>query len=103
MSYFKFYNKEDILSVTKIRRFETKLGERIQVIKPSDQLSDSLKQSTAKYVVLGIPEDVGVKANGGIGGADSAWVAFCMLSSIFKAMIFLKEVKCYYWAILIFR
>ncbi len=76
MSYFKFYNKEDILSVTKIRRFETKLGERIQVIKPSDQLSDSLKQSTAKYVVLGIPEDVGVKANGGIGGADSAWVAF---------------------------
>jgi formiminoglutamase len=31
MHHFKFYNKKDVLSVTKIRRFETKLGERVQV------------------------------------------------------------------------
>ncbi len=76
MNYFKFYNKEDVLSVTRIRRFETKLGERIQVIKHADQLNDALSQSSAKYILLGIPEDIGVKANGGIGGTDSAWVAF---------------------------
>ena len=31
---------------------------------------------TANYIILGIPEDIGVKANGGIGGTDSAWLAF---------------------------
>ena len=76
MNYFKFYQKEDVLSLTKIRRFETKLGERIQVIKHPAQFSDELKQSTAKYIIIGIPEDIGVKANGGIGGADSAWMPF---------------------------
>jgi formiminoglutamase len=27
MKHFKFYNKQDILYLTKIRRFETKLGD----------------------------------------------------------------------------
>ncbi len=76
MNYFKFYNKHDVLSLTKIRRFETKLGERIQVIKNPAQLSDELKQSTAKYIIIGIPENIGVKANGGISGTDSSWVPF---------------------------
>ena len=29
--HFKFYDKEDTLSLTRMRRFETKLGERIHV------------------------------------------------------------------------
>ena len=29
MNHFKFYNKEDILYLTRLRRFETKLGERV--------------------------------------------------------------------------
>lgn len=76
MSHFKFYNKQDVLSQTRIRRFETKLGERIQVIKDVDALEASLQASSASFVLLGIPEDIGVKANLGIGGADSAWLAF---------------------------
>ncbi len=76
MNYFKFYNKEDVLSLTKIRRYETKLGERIQVVKEAEQIELSIRQSSAKYVLLGIPEDIGVKANGGIGGTDSAWLSF---------------------------
>jgi len=76
MNYFKFYNKEDVLSVTRIRRFETKLGEKVQVIKNPSQLNDGLCDSTAKYVIIGIPENIGVKANGGISGTDSAWVSF---------------------------
>ncbi len=76
MKYFKFYNKEDVLSLTRIRRFETKLGERIQVIKNPALLIDELKEITAKYVVIGIPENIGVKANGGISGTDSTWVPF---------------------------
>jgi formiminoglutamase len=76
MKHFKFYSKKDILSLTKIRRFETKLGERIKFLKESDEWPEALQQSTAKYVVLGIPEDIGVRANRGIGGTDTAWIPF---------------------------
>jgi formiminoglutamase len=76
MNHFTFYNKQDILSITKIRRFETKLGERLQVATDPNDLEKSLKESKATYVVLGIPEDIGVKANYGIGGTDTAWMPF---------------------------
>ena len=64
------------MSLTKVRKFETKLGERIQVISDKIQLEQSLKSSSALFVLLGIPEDIGVKANHGTGGADSAWHPF---------------------------
>ena len=76
MSHFNFYNKKEVLSLTRIRRFETKLGERIGVIDDPAELEISLQQSSAKYVLLGIPENIGIKANMGIGGADFAWVSF---------------------------
>jgi formiminoglutamase len=76
MKHFKFYTKEDILSLTKVRRFETRIGERLQSIKPGDDWAAALAQSDARYVLLGIPEDIGVKANLGMGGADTAWLPF---------------------------
>lgn len=76
MKHFKFYSKEDILSLTKIRRFETKIGEVIRHLPLVDNWADALQQSTAKYVLLGIPEDIGIKANYGTGGADTAWLPF---------------------------
>ncbi|MES2371508.1 MAG: formimidoylglutamase [Bacteroidota bacterium] len=76
MSHFKFYNKHDVLSLTRIRRFETKLGERLQIIADPHALEASLQQSSATFVLVGIPEDIGVKANMGIGGTDSAWLSF---------------------------
>lgn len=76
MQRFRFYNKEDVLTLTKIRRFETKLGERVQVLQNVNDFESSLKQTSAKYVLLGIPEDLGVKANYGTGGTDTAWFPF---------------------------
>lgn len=76
MKHFKFYSKEDILSLTKVRRFETKLGERLQYLKAGEEWPEVLQQSPARYVLLGIPEDFGVKANYGIGGTDTAWLSF---------------------------
>lgn len=76
MKHFRFYNKHDILSLTRIRRFETKLGERIQCLQDRQEFEKSLAQSSAKYVLFGIPEDIGVRANHGIGGTDSVWVPF---------------------------
>ncbi len=76
MQHLKIYNKQDILSLTKLRKFETKLGECLQVINNPSDIEQSLAQSTAKFVLLGIPEDIGVKANDFTGGADTAWIPF---------------------------
>lgn len=76
VKHFKYYSKQDVLSLTRVRRFETKLGEMLHVIRDKDQLETSLLESPARYVLIGIPEDIGVRANGGVGGADSAWIPF---------------------------
>ena len=76
MKHFKFYNKQDILRLTHIRKFETKLGERIKCVTENTLLQEALQQTTCNYILFGIPEDIGIKANHGIGGADSAWFPF---------------------------
>jgi formiminoglutamase len=45
-------------------------------IKHDSDWVEQLRQSPAKYVLLGIPEDIGVKGNYGIGGADTNWLSF---------------------------
>lgn len=74
--HFKAYSKQDVLALVKLRRFETKLGERVQVLMDPQSPAESIKGLTAKYVVLGIPEDIGVKANYGTGGTGTAWLSF---------------------------
>lgn len=74
--HFKWCSKQDALSLTKIRKFETKLGERVQACPPGQDPKQFLRNSTATFVLVGIPEDIGVKANQGMGGADTAWLPF---------------------------
>ena len=76
MQYLKIYNKQDILELTKLRRFETKLGERIQLLGNAENIEQSIAASAAKYIIVGVPEDIGVKANYGTGGANTAWIPF---------------------------
>ncbi len=76
MQYLKTYNKHDVLSLTRLRRFETKIGERVQLAQDRLPMAEAIAKSSARFVVVGIPEDIGVKANLGIGGADSAWMPF---------------------------
>ncbi|MBC7887434.1 MAG: formimidoylglutamase [Ferruginibacter sp.] len=76
MKHFKFFTKEDIQSITTIRRFETKLGERIGYLGKETEWAEMLQHSKAKYILLGIPEDIGVKANYGAGGTDTVWLPF---------------------------
>jgi formiminoglutamase len=75
MRHLKVYSKKDVLSLTRLRRFETKLGERLQVLNDTD-IEKSIAASTARYVLLGIPEDLGAKGNFGIGGTDTLWIPF---------------------------
>ncbi len=76
MKHFRFYNKQDILSLTNTRRFETKLGERLKFVPNPAKFEDYLKTSDVKHVLFGIPEDIGVRANHGMAGSDSAWLPF---------------------------
>lgn len=75
MANFRLFSQSDILSYVKKREGETKLGEKITFY-PEEKLTlVGLKGIRAKYVLLGIPEDIGVRANIGIGGAATAWNA----------------------------
>lgn len=76
MKHIKVYSRQDVLSLTRVRRFETKVGERIHVVGDRVDLFEQLQADPATYVLFGIPEDIGVRANEGIGGADSAWTPF---------------------------
>ncbi len=74
--HLKVYTKQDVLSLTKLRRFETKLGEQLRILNESGDIEQTLNETTAKYVLFGIPEDLGAKGNYGIGGADTLWIPF---------------------------
>jgi formiminoglutamase len=69
MNLVKFYSKEDILSLVKKRTGEVKLGEGLTTVSDWNQL----KQAPQKYVLVGIPEDIGVRANYGNPGTSEAW------------------------------
>lgn len=75
-SFFRVYTKSHLLAHTRIRRFETKLGECLLILPGKQAPETELAQSPAPYVVLGIAEDIGVRANGGLGGTHTAWLAF---------------------------
>jgi formiminoglutamase len=76
MKYFKILSRQDILSYTSIRRFVTRVGERVHVGDDKLNVTASIENSPAPYVLFGIPEDIGIRANMGLGGADTAWNSF---------------------------
>lgn len=76
MPHLKVYTRQDLLSLTRLRRFETKIGERLQTITSHTDIEKAITDSTARYVLVGIPEDLGAKGNLGLGGADTLWVPF---------------------------
>ncbi|EJL65743.1 formimidoylglutamase [Flavobacterium sp. CF136] len=63
----------DLAKVTNHRSGEIKFGEKMIIIPKGADKINFLKESDAKYVLLGIPEDIGVRANYGRPGTASAW------------------------------
>ncbi len=70
MSTLILYTEEDVLDHTPVREGETKLGQRVHTVSSLQQL----EQCPARFVLLGLPEDIGVRANLGTGGTQSAWI-----------------------------
>ncbi|OAB78631.1 formimidoylglutamase [Cochleicola gelatinilyticus] len=71
MKTIHFFSESEYKKRINKREGETKLGEVIEVASGWD----ALNTSEAKYVLLGIPEDIGVRANLGKKGASEAWEA----------------------------
>ena len=61
--------KSDLLMHVSLREGEVKLGERVSVYADLDSFE-------GKYVVLGVKEDVGPRANLGLSGSDQGYACF---------------------------
>ncbi|MAP80738.1 MAG: arginase [Aequorivita sp.] len=71
MDFLKIYTPKDVSSLLKPRAGEIKFGEKVCFV----ENLESLQKHPAKYVLLGIPEDIGVRANYGNPGTAKAWQA----------------------------
>ena len=63
----------NLAKVTNHRSGEIKFGEKMFTIPKDVDSIEFLKNCEAKYVLFGIPEDIGVRANFGRPGTASAW------------------------------
>lgn len=73
MKHLDLYTHKDILHFTRKRSNETKFGEDVSFVSDEKHWEKELANSACKFVLLGIPEDIGVRANYGRGGAHTAW------------------------------
>jgi len=80
MEQLRLLKSAELARLTQTRAGEVKWGERMQTADPSDW-KKSLRESDAPFVLLGIPEDIGVRANFGRPGAASTW------SSVLTALV----------------
>ncbi|MGX7666642.1 formimidoylglutamase [Flavobacterium pedocola] len=67
------FSLSDLTKITNHRSTEIKFGERIQTVPKEMDTLEFLEASDAEFVLFGIPEDIGVRANLGRPGAASAW------------------------------
>lgn len=69
METLELYERATIAALLNQREGEVKLGTQVALFSGWEQL----KNSPVSFVLLGIPEDIGVRANYGIAGASTAW------------------------------
>lgn len=65
--------QSDIAKVTRHRSGEIRFGEKMLTVPKGADTADFIKNCDAPYVLFGIPEDIGIRANSGRPGAASAW------------------------------
>ena len=67
------FTSSDLAKITNHRSGEIKFGEKMLTVPKNVAASTFLEECEAKYVLFGIPEDIGVRANLGRPGTHSAW------------------------------
>jgi len=79
MNYLTAYQAATLAAFQQQRSGETRLGEILFWPAADSNLTSALQQAKTagvRFVILGIPEDIGPRANLGNGGADLGFVAF---------------------------
>lgn len=98
MEGFKIYDSRNAIQYISKRPGEEKFGEKIKFVEDFFQL----KEHKANFVLFGIPEDIGVRANSGKAGTANAWTTCLKYLLNIQAnkytnpenMILLGEVDC---------
>ncbi len=67
------FKQSDLAKITNFRNGEVKFGEKMITVPSNQDVTEFIKNSLAQYVLLGIPEDIGVRANLGRPGTQTAW------------------------------
>jgi len=70
--YFKAFDSKQCEKFINPRKGERKFGEKID-FPENRSIENFLEQTSAKYILLGIEEDIGVQANLGRSGTRMAW------------------------------
>lgn len=70
------YPKAILNEMIQTRSGEKKLGKEIFTVEKTENWIAELGKHPSRYAVFGIPEDIGVRANFGRGGTQSAWDNF---------------------------
>jgi formiminoglutamase len=73
------YQAASLAAFQQLREGETRLGQMLRYADPALPLTEALtaaKQQGCVFVLLGVPEDIGPRANLGQGGSDLGWQAF---------------------------
>ncbi|WP_027136508.1 formimidoylglutamase [Gaetbulibacter saemankumensis] len=75
MDKLVLFNRSNINKLLNKRTGESKFGQYVQVLPSISNIYENLKDLDVKYVIFGLPEDVGVFANYGKIGTSKAWDA----------------------------
>jgi formiminoglutamase len=73
MEKFIPFTISDLSKITNHRSGEVKFGEQMLTVPKDSDIKEFIKTCEPQFVLFGIPEDIGVRANFGRPGADSAW------------------------------
>lgn len=73
MEKLVLFTLADLAKATNFRSGEVKFGEKMTVVPPDQDVVAFLKECPQQFVLFGIPEDIGVRANYGRPGAATAW------------------------------
>lgn len=67
------FTQREINELVHHRIGETKLGEVVTVLNEKDDFFKEVENNLSKFVLIGVPEDIGVRMNKGKGGAHTAF------------------------------
>ncbi|MFT7352426.1 MAG: formiminoglutamase [Flavobacterium sp.] len=67
------FTTSELSKITNFRSGEIKFGEKMILLPKDQEIKQFITNCEAKFVLFGIPEDIGIRANHGRPGAFSAW------------------------------